>query len=205
MKNIVYGKINYQHPIFEGIFKDNTGNKNISIDPPETNMYWNILPELNSYSLITLSDNSIFMVESKALNGTIIFCSVSADADMSKFPLTGLFPTILIRSLQYLSSDLNNNLEYTIGNPDIITFKDFKKLETFVAPDNKKIQLGIEFNNSSNNNNSSRKTLNYYTFPYTSNSDIQGFYTFYESNSANVRDLAQYQNYLNIRKHVFNK
>ena len=183
ISKLVYNKINYQHPIFEGIFKNNSEDKNPSIDPPEINMYYNILPELNSYPLIALSDNSIFMVESKALNGNIIFCSVSANSDMSKFPLTGLFPTILIRSLQYLSRNINNNLEYAIGKSNIITFTDFKNLEYFITPDNKKISLNIQFGDSLKKKKSLQRTSDFMTFPYTSKSEYPGFYTFYESNS----------------------
>ena len=177
----VFKKIDYSHPVFEGIFKkENATNElsNYELESPQINMYWNILPDLNTYPLITLSDNSIFLSESNVQKGKLIFCSVSANIDMSKFPMTGLFPTVLIRSLQHLYSDINENTDFKIGKTNIISLNDFKKLDYFMTPDNKKIPYQVTLENTEKEN---KKIKNYFNFPYSSFSQNPGFYTFYDS------------------------
>jgi hypothetical protein len=177
----VFNKIDYSHPVFEGLFKkENATNElsNYELESPQINMYWNILPDLNTYPLITLSDNSIFLSESNVQKGKLIFCSVSANTDMSKFPMTGLFPTVLIRSLQHLYSDINENTDFKIGKTNIISLNDFKKLDYFMTPDNKKIPYQVTLENTEKEN---KKINNYFNFPYSSFSQNPGFYTFYDS------------------------
>ena len=177
---IEFKKIENNHPIFEGLFKKTSEDIKQIYELPQINMYWKILPEVNSHPLIILSDNSVFLSESNVQKGKLIFCSVSANNDMSKFPLTGLFPSILIRSLQYLAGDINENLDFPIGQTNILASNGLKKLDYYINPENKKIPFAVDFEKPADEK---KLTKNYFSFPYTSNSGIPGFYTFFDSAS----------------------
>ncbi len=179
---LAFKKIDYSHPVFEGIFKkgNTLENNKPEFESPQINMYWSILPELNSYPLITLSNNNVFLSESNYQKGKLMFYSVSANTDMSKFPMTGLFPSVLIRSLQYLSGDINENIDYQIGKTNVITANDIKKIDYYTTPDNSKVPFSVNFEKTVKEKEIAK---NYFSFPFTSQTEYPGFYQFNDSAS----------------------
>jgi hypothetical protein len=180
--------IDLSHPIFSGVFKKediedlSSGKK---IESPVVNEYFTIQPNNNSIPIITFTDNNIFLIESNAGKGKFVFCSVSPDNDMSNFPMTSLFPTILIRSIQYLNSNDNEIPQYEIGKQNIISFNSTNKIDFVIAPDNKKYDF-VE-NNIKNNTIIGKE---YFMFPYSIYSQIPGFYEFIDSSGTKNQTIA---------------
>lgn len=90
------------HPLFEGVFKGETNSKS-NIESPEIKKAY---PSSMGQMLIEMSGGA-FLAESRQGEGKVIYCAVSPDAQMSNFPLTGLFPAFVYRTVLYLTAAQN--------------------------------------------------------------------------------------------------
>ncbi|MFH1052290.1 MAG: BatA domain-containing protein [bacterium] len=95
----VFTMVDKIHPIFEGVFKGTTDNKSMVESPNIYRTYSNN----GGLTIISITGGN-FLSESRLDNGKAIYCSVTPDAQWSSFPLTGLFPAFIYRSVIYLSS-----------------------------------------------------------------------------------------------------
>jgi len=121
------------HPIFEGVFKGTTDNKAI-VESPKIFR----LMATNSGQKIISTANGGFLNESKINDGKILFCGVSPDIEWSTFPITGMFPALLYRSVFYLSSRENLGMNITVGKTVNITLpKRFASGGNFIITDPK--------------------------------------------------------------------
>lgn len=103
--------IDFDHPIFEGVFEDKGG----KINQIETPKIIEAYPAQSARSLITMNGGA-FLSEAKFVNGKILYFAVSPDANMSNFSFTGLFPSLIYRSILYLSSTEDLSMNVNIGN-----------------------------------------------------------------------------------------
>ncbi|MDA3843860.1 MAG: BatA domain-containing protein [Candidatus Kapabacteria bacterium] len=87
------------HPLFEGVFKGTTDSKKV-VESPKI---YKSLTCSGGQSIINTAAGS-FMSESILGDGRILYIGVSPDLNWSSLPLTGLFPTLVYRSVIYLSS-----------------------------------------------------------------------------------------------------
>ncbi len=95
----VFTMVDKVHPIFEGVFKGTTDNKAVVESPSIYKSFSNS----GGLPIITITGGN-FLSESRIENGKAIYCSVAPDAVWSTFPLTGLFPAVIYRSVIYLSA-----------------------------------------------------------------------------------------------------
>ncbi len=114
---LTFDKIDFEHPLFAGIFKDTPSQKSPfekhALESPKIYFTLNYHPNANGQSIITLSNGSSFLSEYKMKYGKLLLCSVSASLDWSDFPLKGIFVPLLHRSMFYLASrneDIKENL-----------------------------------------------------------------------------------------------
>jgi len=91
--------VDKQHPLFQGVFKGTTDSKLIVESPKITKG----LPVSGGQTLIAMPGGA-FLSENKIGNGKIFYCAVPPTPDWSNFPFTGIFPTILYRSVVYLTA-----------------------------------------------------------------------------------------------------
>ena len=119
-----FEKIDFEHPIFYGAFKNDelsiTSDK-FFVESPRINFVYKILPDNNSKILMSLPGKQAFLAESEAGEGKLIFCAVSADEDMSDFPEKSLFPLIINKSILYLGNGVYKNENNIAGKNNIVT------------------------------------------------------------------------------------
>lgn len=99
-----FDKIDFAHPVFEGIFKPGTGGKNITIESPEIKSGLNLTKGNNSVSLVTMNNEKDFLVEYKKGKGRLLVFAVSPDMVNSDYPVKNLFSPITVRSILYLAN-----------------------------------------------------------------------------------------------------
>lgn len=104
--NVTYrfDKIDFEHPIFEGIFKTRADGKNLSIESPEVKSGIDLSTGENSIPLITLSNGKNFLVEYSIGKGRLLMFSVSPDMNNSDYPAKNLFSPITVRSILYAAN-----------------------------------------------------------------------------------------------------
>lgn len=87
------------HPIFEGVFKGTTDANR----PAESPKIRKALPVAGGQALIGMNGGA-FLAEQRREDGRLLVCAVSPDASWGNFPFTGIFPTLVARSLAYASA-----------------------------------------------------------------------------------------------------
>lgn len=104
-----FSNADLDHPIFEGVYKLD---KNTEIESP--NIYE--AKALNSgQKIISLQGNG-FLNEIRIGKGKLFYFAVSPDLEMSNFPITGLFPTLIYRSIIYLTASSQLSSSYYSGD-----------------------------------------------------------------------------------------
>ncbi|MCX6164220.1 MAG: BatA and WFA domain-containing protein [Ignavibacteriae bacterium] len=121
--NRKFEKIDFEHPIFSGAFKNEalsiTSDK-YYIESPRINFLFNIIPNNNCIRLLHLPGSKIFLAESNTGEGKLVFCAVSSDEEMSDFPMKSLFPLIINKSIFYLSIGEYKNHYNIVGKNNVI-------------------------------------------------------------------------------------
>jgi hypothetical protein len=102
-----FANVDRQHPIFEGVFDDKPGTSQI-----ESPKIMQSMPSESGLAIISMPGGA-FLAESRTGEGKLIYCAITPDGDWSNFPFTGIFPTLIYRSVLYLTSseDLSINIK----------------------------------------------------------------------------------------------
>lgn len=117
-----FDKLDFEHPIFEGIFKQNADKKNLTVESPEIRGGWNLTTGENALSLITLSNEKNFLVEYTRGKGRLLMFAIAPDMSNSDYPTKNLFSPITVRSILYLAN-INNIKPAVTGNDYFIDVK----------------------------------------------------------------------------------
>lgn len=181
-----FGKINFQHPIFQNLFENQT-QKNI-----ESPIIFNYLKfqENNSVTpIIRLLDESIFLGELKKDNGKFLFFNTAFVLDWNNFAIKGIFAPLISKIIYYLASSNSNGNSYLTGESINI---DVSKLIYPIIDVN--LPGRIEKLNLQNE----KSTYNYY------NTFINGSYKFFSNNNlfsfASVNINSKESNLLKIER-----
>ncbi len=113
---IKFDRVEKLHPLFSGMFQGDSDPKSI-IESPEIQK----LLSLNGGFPLIMANGKPFLNELEYGNGKVLYFAVSQNMKWSNFPLTGLFPAILNRSIIYLSGGKGNF--YQTNNLDKIIIK----------------------------------------------------------------------------------
>ncbi len=113
-----FSNVDRLHPIFEGVFTGETS-KNKVVESP--NIYTANTIE-NGLKIIDLNGKTL-VSEIKKGNSKAIFIGLPASIEWSNFVFTGIFPTILNRSVTYLTTDESLNGNQILSNSLIISKK----------------------------------------------------------------------------------
>lgn len=114
---VKFDRIDYDHPVFEGIFKQGSG-RNTLEESPEIYRGWNLSPANNSISLIKMTNGNSFLTEYRIGKGKFLFYAVSPDMKNSNFPSVNLFSPLTVRSIMYLAN--NNPVKEAINGNDFL-------------------------------------------------------------------------------------
>jgi hypothetical protein len=109
---IKFDKVDFEHPILKDIFKHNQAKK---FESP------NIYQLLKNHSMlgtsiITNTDNSKFLIESKIGKGKLLFFNVAFNLGWTDFPLKSVFAPLIVKSVLYLSQKDFGSLQFLAGN-----------------------------------------------------------------------------------------
>jgi hypothetical protein len=123
-------KFNYTdklHPLFKGVFKGNTDNKK-QVESPEIKKI--IITKSGQDIISTPAGN--FLSEIRLGKGKIFFVATGLNDSWSNFPLTGIFPVLIYRSVFYLTSKEYTGISAKTGdNVRIILPKKFAGIKRF--------------------------------------------------------------------------
>ncbi|MCR4416901.1 MAG: VWA domain-containing protein [Ignavibacteria bacterium] len=136
-----FKEIDFNHPIFSGIFAESTPKK---IESPKIFMSFNYKPTLNGKEIITLENNYSFLVEEKIGQGVVLLFTSAMDLSWNEFPLKPIFVPLINRIALYANSN-GTNLNFIAG--DDVQFKPFKRITDQLrvqAPDGKEMIFSSE-------------------------------------------------------------
>ncbi len=102
--------IDYEHPLFEGVFQELTALRKHPIGAPEVYAAWKYQPASAAERTIArLSDGSPFLQEIPVGRGRILLFASFPDISWTDLPLRSLFVPLLYRALYYVSAPRANN------------------------------------------------------------------------------------------------
>lgn len=101
---VKFDKIDFDNPVFEGIFKKDTDRNNITFESPDITSGISPGGGKNSASIVTLMNGTNFMAEYSKGKGKIIMFAVAPDMSNSNFPAKNLFSPVTIRSILYTAN-----------------------------------------------------------------------------------------------------
>ena len=96
---IIFEKIDYGHPVFEGMF-NNRKDESVK-DSPEISSMINPQPGNNSQSLIKLNNGQNFLIHYRIGSGNLLFYAIPADMSASDYPAKNIFAPLTIRSIGF--------------------------------------------------------------------------------------------------------
>jgi hypothetical protein len=132
------------HPLFEGVFKGTTDNQAVV----ESAKISKALVNTDGLPLIKMTSGN-FLTESRPGDGKAIYCAVKANDTWSNFPMTGLYPIILYRSIVYLSLSEGLGIFTVAGEPVTLSLpKKYSSEGTFKIVDpngNEQYQKAVVF------------------------------------------------------------
>ena len=91
--------VDRMHPVFKGVFKGLEIENGLGDSPKITKA----LTASGGQHIITMQGGSFF-TEVRKGNGKMLYCAVPPSPEWSTFPYTGLMPTLIFRSIRYLSA-----------------------------------------------------------------------------------------------------
>lgn len=173
-KSIKIGRVNFEHPLLSGIFKNaqlNFTSDKFILDSPELKSFYAIAPGEKDVTLIELSNNKPFLVENNVGQGRVLLSAVSANDKMSDLPMKSIFVPLIVRSVFYSQGNINNT-SYTIGKNNVISLSQQFRVNSVINPLKSKMTY------------SPSATSSYIAFPYNSFSSVPGIYAFTDSLNA---------------------
>ncbi|MDI6803665.1 MAG: BatA domain-containing protein [Bacteroidota bacterium] len=103
--NFTFKELDFDHPIFDGMFTKDKKEKERRLDSPEIYTFAKRPTGREGHSIISMSNGNPFLTEHKFGNGTVILYSISPKLSWSNFPLKGIFAPIIYRSVHYTAAN----------------------------------------------------------------------------------------------------
>ncbi|MBI5022080.1 MAG: BatA domain-containing protein [Ignavibacteriales bacterium] len=126
--NLTFNKIDYDHPLFIGMFEKNEKTiKDQQIESPSIYKTVTFKPNAAARTIITLSDNSPFLTQYSTGRGKIFLFSVSPSLDWSDFPIKGIFAPLLHRTTLYASSSSQRIFNFITGDQPSVAIKNISQ------------------------------------------------------------------------------
>jgi hypothetical protein len=113
---VQFSQVDKNHQLFQGVFKAGSDNRALVESPKITRAF----PASGRQSIIEMPGGA-FLSESRIGEGKLIYCAVDASGEWSNFPLTGLFPTLVYRSVLYLTTREALGSDYVSGDAVTLT------------------------------------------------------------------------------------
>jgi hypothetical protein len=128
-----FGKVDFAHPLFEGMFKKKRAK---GIESPDFYKYFVFNAKGKGLPVVSLEDGSAFLSEFEIGKGRLLVFNTPFALQWSNFPLKGFFAPLITRCVFYLSSNGGKNRALTVGSKAEINIAKIKIPELkVVRPD----------------------------------------------------------------------
>lgn len=127
-----FTKVDKLHPIFSGIFIGETANQK-EVESPSIRVE---IPSQNGRSIIETQTGN-FLSQHDMGNSTILYYSVPLNTEWSNFPVLGIFPSLLYKSITYLNTSYDENIEGKVSQNTLLISEDLSGSSKFniLTPD----------------------------------------------------------------------
>ncbi len=115
--SLQFDRVDYEHPVFKDLFSNNQQKK---IDSPIITQFLKN-SALTGVPIITLSDNSGFLIENKIGKGKAFLFNSAFNTEWSDFPVKSVFAPLVVKSVFYLSQ--KDFSSYQLNAGDEFTFE----------------------------------------------------------------------------------
>ena len=112
-----FSRVDFAHPLFTGLFEQRIGGKNAEpvVESPRIQSAFAPPAGTRGHTIISLSNGDGFLTEYTLGSGKMLFFSIEPGLTWSDFPVKGLFPPLMHRSMIYLASPRQAPLASVVG------------------------------------------------------------------------------------------
>ncbi len=161
-----FDRVDLNHPLFTDLFEESGNTK---IESSDLFHYLKINPG-SGINIISMFDRSSFLSEHKSGSGKILLYNISPVLSWSNFPLKSLFPTLINKSIMYLSFSSKGNNQILSGEELPVNIRGaFSNQIKVIKPDGL-----VEYINAD-----SISGKNYFRYM---NTNLTGTFSFYSGN-----------------------
>ncbi|HSL89842.1 MAG TPA: BatA domain-containing protein, partial [Ignavibacteriaceae bacterium] len=119
----LFEETDFDHPLLKNIFETQ---ENKRIESPDIYSYYRILAGTSGRNIISLSDGSAFLSEFRIGKGRVLLFNSAPLLSWNSFPLKGLFPTLMNKSIFYLATQNQDGIAYFAGEPVNLNIRNAK-------------------------------------------------------------------------------
>lgn len=119
----VFQNTDFEHPLLKNIFEAQIKKQ---VESPDIFSYYRILPAASGKNIISLPDGSAFLSEYRIGKGRVLLFNSAPVLSWNSFPLKGLFPALMNKSVLYLATQEQESLEYMAGEPINVNIRNSK-------------------------------------------------------------------------------
>ena len=106
------GSINWNHPIFQGMFKKKVRN----LDSPQFNLILKTAPSAQVEEIIQFQNGNPFLLSKSLDQGKVLLFTSALDPGWSDLPFKAIFAPLVYCSVSYVSSSVNKaNVQIKVG------------------------------------------------------------------------------------------
>jgi hypothetical protein len=125
----------FDHPLLKNIFQ---AQEKKSIESPDIYSYYRIFPGVSGRNIISLPDGSGFLSEHRIGKGKILLFNSPQVLSWNNFPLKGLFPALMNKSILYLATREQDGRANFAGEPVNLNIRNAKLPQLkIVLPDDR--------------------------------------------------------------------
>ena len=96
---LTFGKIDYGHPIFHGVFEE----KNARIESPRVRFAFDVARDVPHETIIAYGNGAPFLIEGGLGEGRVLLFTTGLEESWSDLPVRGIFAPLVNRSVTYLA------------------------------------------------------------------------------------------------------
>lgn len=104
----------FEHPLLKNIFDAQEKKR---IESPDIYSYYRIITGASGRNIISLPDGSAFLSEIRIGKGKVLLFNSATVLSWNSFPLKGLFPALMNKSILYLATQEQNGRDNFAGEP----------------------------------------------------------------------------------------
>ena len=116
---IKLGKIDFSHPLFDGVFEPGDGDP--KVDSPRFRFAVQLRLAEGTVPIMNYANSYPFLVERHVGSGRLLLFTTSADEKWSDFSFKGLFAPLVHRSVTYVAQRLDHLQKPTVVGDELVT------------------------------------------------------------------------------------